>query len=138
VNLAPLQNGARRLEAAASRFEQAYAAVMKESGTALDSAGTARLNALLFRAERALAAGDGLPRRPWYRQLLVAPGWYSGYAPKTLPGVREAIEAKQWAEAETQAAVIGRALEDEAGVLDRASDMLERRSRGLDGSPRGT
>ena len=95
VNLAPLQNGARRLEAAASRFEQAYAAVMKESGTALDSAGTARLNALLFRAERALAAGDGLPRRPWYRQLLVAPGWYSGYAPKTLPGVREAIEAKQ-------------------------------------------
>jgi N-acetylated-alpha-linked acidic dipeptidase len=135
LNLAPLQNGATRLATAATRFEQAYATLMKNGGTSLDSAGTARLNALLFRAERALAAGDGLPRRPWYRQLLAAPGWYTGYAPKIMPGVREAIEAKRWAEAEAQVAVLGQALEAEAAELDRASAMLERSTGGLDASP---
>ena len=63
--------------------------------------------------------------RPWYRQLLAAPGWYTGYAAKTMPGVREAIEGKRWAEAETQAAVLGRALEQEAAVLDEAAALLE-------------
>jgi N-acetylated-alpha-linked acidic dipeptidase len=130
LNLAPLQNGATRLATAATRFEQAYAALMKDGGKSLDSAGTAQLNALLFRAERALAAGEGLPRRLWYRQLLAAPGWYTGYAPKIMPGVREAIEAKRWAEAEAQAAVLGRALEAEAAELEQASDVMERNSRG--------
>jgi N-acetylated-alpha-linked acidic dipeptidase len=134
LNLAPLQNGAGRVESAASRFEQAYANLMKDD-TALDSAGTAGLNTLLFQAERALAAGDGLPRRPWYRQLLAAPGWYTGYSAKTLPGVREAIEARRWAEAEAQAGALGHALETEAALLDRASELLERRAPGLDASP---
>jgi N-acetylated-alpha-linked acidic dipeptidase len=134
LNLAPLQNGVGRLESAASRFERAYAPVVK-GDTALDSAGTAALNALLFQAERALATGDGLPRRPWYRQLLAAPGWYTGYSAKTLPGVREAIEARHWAEAEAQAGALGHALETEAALLDRASELLGRRAPVLDASP---
>ncbi len=134
LNLAPLQNGAGRLESAAARFERAYAPVVK-GDTALDSAGTAALNALLFQAERALAAGDGLPRRPWYRQLLAAPGWYTGYSPKTIPGVREAVEARRWAEAEAQAGALGRALQAEAALLDRASELLEHRAAGLDAPP---
>ena len=135
LNLAPLENGASRLESAAARFERAYAARSKAGPAASDSAGTTQLNALLFRAERTLAAGEGLPRRPWYRQLLAAPGWYTGYAPKIMPGVREAVEARRWVEAETQSAVLGRALVKEAAVLDQASELLERSVRGLDVSP---
>ena len=59
------------------------------------------------RAEHALAPAEGLPSRPWYRQLLSAPGWYTGYAAKTMPGVREAIEGKRWDEAEAQAGRAG-------------------------------
>ena len=72
----------------------------------------------------------GLPRRPWYRQLLSAPGWYTGYSAKTLPGVREAIEGKRWSEAEEQAAALGQALEAEAAVLDQAAELLERAGAG--------
>ena len=84
----------------------------------------ARLNGLLGQAERALAPPEGLPRRPWYRQLLTAPGWYTGYNPKTMPEVREAIEGKRWTEAEAGAAALGQALEGQAGVLEQAAGVL--------------
>jgi hypothetical protein len=42
-----------------------------------------------------------------------------------MPGVREAIEAKRWPEAESQAEVLERALEREAAVLDQAAALLE-------------
>ena len=126
LNFAPLQNGSTRLKSSTSRFEVAYGAAMKSGASELDSATVGRVNGLLLNAERALAPESGLPRRPWYRQLLSAPGWYTGYSAKTMPGVREAIEAKRWDEAESQAAVLGRALEAEAVVLDSASALLER------------
>ena len=130
LNFAPLQNAASRLKSATSRFEVAYTAAAKGGGLTLDSARTVELNALLLQAERALAPGTGLPRRPWYRQLISAPGWYTGYAPKTMPGVREAIEGKRWSEAEEQAAALGAALEAEAAQLDKAAELLEQAGRG--------
>ncbi len=65
-----------------------------------------------------------MPRRPWYRHLLSAPGWYTGYSPKTMPGVREAIEGKRWKEAETGAAALGQALGRQADVLEQAAGVL--------------
>jgi N-acetylated-alpha-linked acidic dipeptidase len=124
LNFAPLQNGAARLKSATSRFETAYAAMPADS-SALGADAADRINALLLRAEHSLAPAGGLPRRPWYLQLISAPGWYTGYGAKTMPGVREALEAKRWDEAETQAAVLGRALEAEAAALDTASALLE-------------
>jgi len=69
--------------------------------------------------------GEGLPRRPWYRQLLSAPGLYTGYVAKTMPGVREAIEGKHWDLAEAQAGILGGALVAESEFLDQASALLE-------------
>ena len=126
LDFAPLQNGAARLKSATSRFENAYAAAVKADGVGPDSGASSRLNALLLQAERATAPEGGLPRRPWYRQVLSAPGWYTGYGAKTMPGVREAIEAKRWPEAEAEAVRLGQALEAEAQVLDEASALLER------------
>ena len=99
-------------------------------GPGLGTATLDSLNALLLAAEHAMAPAEGLPRRPWYRQLISAPGWYTGYAAKTLPGVREAIEAKRWDEAEVQSAALGRALAREAEMLDQASALLERAAPG--------
>jgi N-acetylated-alpha-linked acidic dipeptidase len=124
LNLAPLQNGSTRLKSATSRYETAYGSAMKAGG-GLDSARIGQVNRLLARADRAMAPDTGLPRRPWYRLLLSAPGWYTGYVAKTMPGVREAIEGKRWGEAEEQAATLGRALEAEAVALDSAAAILE-------------
>ncbi len=128
LDFAPLQNGATRLKSATARYESAYTAESKRT-VALESARARQHNALLLQAERALAPAEGLPRRPWYRQLIAAPGWYTGYNPKTMPGIREAIEAKRWEEAEHQAAALGTALQAEAAALDRAAELLEQAAR---------
>jgi N-acetylated-alpha-linked acidic dipeptidase len=73
-----------------------------------------------------LTDATGLPRRPWYRHLLYAPGFYTGYAVKTMPGVREAIEEKQYAEAESEIARVARALEREKALVEAAAADLER------------
>ena len=83
------------------------------------------VNARLMQAERQLTDDAGLPKRPWYRHLLYAPGYYTGYAVKTMPGVREAIEQKEYAEAETEIARVAKALEREAALIESVSAQLE-------------
>jgi len=84
------------------------------------------LNATLRQSERALMSATGLPRRPWYRHQIYAPGFYTGYGVKTLPGVREAIEQKNWSEAEQQIAVTAQALAAHTSVVGRAAEQLEK------------
>jgi N-acetylated-alpha-linked acidic dipeptidase len=126
LNFTPIENGVDRLGRAADKYEEALTSAMKDGGKALRSDSVARVNALLLQTERALTPKAGLPRRPWYKNLLSAPGWYTGYAAKTFPGVREAIEGKRWIEAEEQAATLGRTLEEEAEAIERAAEELER------------
>lgn len=73
-------------------------------------------DANLIQAERALI-GPGLPRRNWYRHLIYAPGYYTGYGVKTLPGIREAIEQRSWQEAEFQAKLA-------ADAIDRVTKLV--------------
>ncbi len=118
LNLVPLQNAAARLRAAAERFDTAVADGANQTRLA-DEAVTGRLDAALAGLDRALTSPDGLPRRPWFRHQIYAPGYYTGYGVKTLPGVREAIEQHHWPEAEAQAVRT-------AGAIDRAADLLDR------------
>ena len=122
LNFAPLENAANALTRAADRYKKALDAarskVTPESARAV--------NLRLIQSERQLTDPAGLPRRPWYRHLLYAPGYYTGYAVKTMPGVREAIEEKHYAEAEAEIVRVARALEREKALLDAASADLER------------
>jgi N-acetylated-alpha-linked acidic dipeptidase len=124
VSLAPIENGLDRLTRAAKSYEEALTGARQRVAT-LSQDQAQRINSLLLRIERSLTSLEGLPRRPWYRHQLSAPGWYTGYSPKTLPGVREAIEAKRWKEAEEQGSKIGQALEREAASIDSVSAELK-------------
>jgi N-acetylated-alpha-linked acidic dipeptidase len=76
------------------------------------------LNAELALAERRLTSDEGLPGRPWIRHLLYAPGTYTGYGAKTIPGVREALEQGRYEEAQGQLAVVAKAIANEAAFID--------------------
>jgi N-acetylated-alpha-linked acidic dipeptidase len=125
LNFSPVENAADRLKRAAGAYEDALDRIGNKSG-ALTLENTNQLNGLLLQVERLLAPQGGLPRRPWYRQVLSAPGWYTGYSPKTLPGITEAIEGKRWREGEDEAARLGRALDEESAAIERLTDMLGR------------
>ncbi len=124
LDFAPLDNAADALTRSADRYQRALAGARAKGG--LSPEAVTALNQKLIEAERRLTSADGLPRRPWYHYLLFAPGVYTGYAAKTLPGVREAIEQKRWDEANQQIGVLAQALRSEAELLDSASSDLEK------------
>jgi N-acetylated-alpha-linked acidic dipeptidase len=122
LNFAPLENAAEALTQAAARYHAA--ADMARPKLALNTSAARAVNGRLMQAERQLTDDAGLPKRPWYRHLLYAPGFYTGYAVKTMPGVREAIEQKEYAGAEVEIVRVAKALEREAALLDSISASL--------------
>lgn len=123
LNFAPLQNAHERLRASADAYDAAYAS----KGAALDPARRARLNGLLRDIDQLLLDPRGLPGRPWYRNMIYAPGAFTGYGVKTLPGVREAIEERRFADAETYVERIAKVLRDYAERLDQARAVIDPR-----------
>jgi len=127
LNFAPLENGAAALSEAAARYQRAAAAARAKLTT--DAALAKPVNARLIQSERQLIDPDGLPRRPWYRHLLYAPGFYTGYGVKTMPGVRESLEQKQYPDAEKEIVRVAKALDRETALISAAAADLERLSK---------
>jgi N-acetylated-alpha-linked acidic dipeptidase len=125
LNFAPMQNAVDSLTRSAKHYQQALSQQQASLGDDAVAGKLAALNQKLMESERRLTNADGLPRRPWYKHLLYAPGVYTGYGVKTVPGVREAIEQKRYAEAEQEIVRVAKALEDEAALIESAARELE-------------
>jgi N-acetylated-alpha-linked acidic dipeptidase len=124
LNLAPMRNGLAVLERASEQYEKALGHAEEGDGAGLARASMAAVNAQLIAVERTLTLPDGLPGRPWYRNQIYAPGLYTGYGVKTLPGVRESIEEKQWKVAEEQAVRVGKVLENAGEKIQSAAAAI--------------
>jgi N-acetylated-alpha-linked acidic dipeptidase len=124
LNFAPLDNAADALVHSAEHYHQAVLRKQGEFG-GMDAALLNSLNEKLIESERKLTSEEGLPRRPWYKHLLYAPGVYSGYDVKTIPGVREGIELKRYDEAEKEIARVAKALLDESALIESAAQELK-------------
>ena len=122
LNFAPIQNATDSLARVAERFEKAYGGL---PGSAASSAALAQVNALLRQSDQVMLIPDGLPKRPWYQHALYAPGYYTGYGVKTMPGVREAIEQRDWKLADEQVTKLSAALLRESDLIARAAQLLE-------------
>jgi N-acetylated-alpha-linked acidic dipeptidase len=120
LNFAPLLNALDSLDRAASRYDRAYARAVVEGRSGVAQT----VNARLLQAERALTSTEGLKGRPWYVHMLYAPGFYTGYGVKTIPGVREAIEQGQWEDADREIARAGAAVEREATLISGLATTL--------------
>jgi N-acetylated-alpha-linked acidic dipeptidase len=108
------------LQAAADAFTKAGALLRARGEKALnasDATTLADVNRRLMMAERDLIEPSGLPDRPWYRHVIYAPGLYTGYGVKTVPGVREAVDAHNDVRAADQAQIVIRALQRAAKTL---------------------
>ncbi|MFT6370053.1 MAG: N-acetylated-alpha-linked acidic dipeptidase, partial [Maribacter sp.] len=104
LNFAPVQNELASLNTTIKMLSLT-------NGIQISKAKQEELNQKLIGAERMLTAEKGLPRRPWFKHQIYAPGFYTGYGVKTLPGVREAIEQKDWKEAQEQITVLSNTLQ---------------------------
>jgi N-acetylated-alpha-linked acidic dipeptidase len=118
-NFALLQNALARLQENARNYERALT-----NGRLLSVEARKSVDQILIQTERALLRSEGLPRRPWYKHLVYAPGFYTGYGVKTLPGVREAIEERHWAEADEQIEIAAKALEKFSAEIENATFLV--------------
>ena len=122
LNFATLDNALEALEVAATHYGKARVLVQTKAPV---PATLAPINQELLQAERKLTSPAGLPRRPWMQHLIYAPGWYTGYGAKTLPGVREGIEQAQYVEAEAQMSALARVVTAEAAYVEHIAAELD-------------
>jgi N-acetylated-alpha-linked acidic dipeptidase len=120
LNFAPLQNALARLQESARAYDAALRA-LDAQGHTLAPAAQAALDDALRQTERAMLREQGLPRRSWFRHQIYAPGYYTGYGVKTLPAVREAIEQRNWSEAEQQINLVAETITQIAAAIDTAT-----------------
>ncbi len=119
MDFSALDESIAALDKAAIHFSDARSAASGLSAERLKT-----LNAELTLADRKLISSQGLPGRPWVRNLIYAPGTYAGYGVKTIPGVREAIEQGRYPEAKEQVVVVSKAINDEAAYIERIATEI--------------
>lgn len=118
LNFAPLQNALSKLQTSARNYQRA-------SRNKTSIAVSKQLDETLYKTERALTNPNGLPRRDWFKHQIYAPGFYTGYGVKTLPGVREAIEQRNYQEAEEQIKIAAATIEKFASEVDKAAALYK-------------
>jgi N-acetylated-alpha-linked acidic dipeptidase len=120
IDFAPLENAVAALQRSARAYDSALAA----HGAAMQAEKLARLQTMMQSINQTLAPDIGLPGRPWYRNLIYAPGHLTGYGAKTLPGVREAIEDRRWHDADRYAVLTANAVQAFSDRLTQAGALL--------------
>jgi N-acetylated-alpha-linked acidic dipeptidase len=129
LNFAPLQNAVATLQQSAHRFESLRAKAINNGSYVPNPDGQSALDKRFLQLEQDLVHPDGLPRRPWYRHVVYAPGFYTGYGVKTLPGIREAIEQRDWGETTQQISIAAEALEHFSNALNQCCSTWEKELR---------
>ena len=99
------------------------------SGFKLSAKQSARIDELMGRMEQALTDPNGLPGREWFKHLIYAPGLLTGYGVKTVPGVREALEARNWQQADQYAGITAKVLDGYRADLDKLTALLQANAR---------
>ncbi|HNP21204.1 MAG TPA: transferrin receptor-like dimerization domain-containing protein [Panacibacter sp.] len=111
IDFSPLQNALAALERATDETAAKWDKLMTSPS------GADAFNSALYKAEQQLLLPNGLPRRGWYKHSIYAPGFYTGYGVKTMPGIREAIEQRSWVEAQEQ-------IKADADVINKMATFL--------------
>jgi N-acetylated-alpha-linked acidic dipeptidase len=120
IDFAGLKSAAEAFATAGANARAQGDALLAGAGGAASAAALARMNRTLIMAERDLIEPAGLPDRPWFRHVIYAPGLYTGYGVKTIPGVREAVDAGNYKRGAEQATVVIRALQRATKTLQGA------------------
>jgi N-acetylated-alpha-linked acidic dipeptidase len=119
LNFSNLENAIAQLKEASEKFQKQYSSAVQ-----LPVDKQNELNEILYKLERSLINENGLPRRSWYKHQIYAPGYYTGYDVKTLPGIREAIEQRNWKEAQENIEIVSKTIETYTQQVQHAINII--------------
>ena len=120
----PLDAAYSRLKASAWNYEKALNKFKRGS---LSAEQKAQINYLLKNVEQSMQRENGLPRRDWFKHMIYAPGYYTGYGVKTLPGIREGLEERNWDEVDLFIGEVSKALDRASSTINNATNILSER-----------
>jgi N-acetylated-alpha-linked acidic dipeptidase len=120
LNFSNLENTLLQLKKSTEEFQQLYAKAIQ-----LSTDKQKQLNEILYKAEHSLIQSNGLPRRSWYKHQIYAPGFYTGYGVKTIPGVREAVEQCNWKEAQENIEIVSGTLQHYIAEVNKAINLVK-------------
>ena len=124
LNFAPVRNAVAALDEAAAEYDAAVARALS-GAVAMDRAAMESLNGRIRKVEQLLTDERGLPKRPWFKHQIYAPGFYTGYGVKTLPGIREAIEQREWDLVPVQMARLAEVVLRAAAAMEEAARLMD-------------
>ncbi len=113
LDFSPLENALANLKKSTDSLQSTFKEKIKDNNVSVS------FNESLYKAEQQLLNETGLPRRSWYKHTLYAPGFYTGYGVKTMPGIREAIEQRNWKEAQDQVEIDAKAIKKLADYFEQ-------------------
>ena len=108
LDFAGLTKQLETLKQSSVKYDSLLAAAMQKGS--VDAVRASAVNEALMKTERVLTRAEGLPNREWYKHQIYAPGFYTGYGVKTVPGVREAVDGQDWPLAKRQTTVVEQCL----------------------------
>lgn len=123
LNFSVLENAMMQMKNRTEDFQKQY-----DDAARLPVDKQNELNQILYTIERSLINENGLPRRAWYKHQIYAPGYYTGYGVKTLPGIREAIEQRNWKEAQDNIEIVSKTIEKYTQQVQRAMGVMNNKS----------
>ena len=121
LDFSPVENAIAQLKKTTDALKTSISKAEK-----LDAASLNSLNQILYQAEQKLLYENGLPRRPWYKHQIYAPGYYTGYGVKTLPGLREGIEESNWSETKERIEILAKTILKFDGAVQEALSILSK------------
>ena len=125
IDFEAIESALKALRDAGQGYEETLAGLSDASAEAvLGNARVSELNQLLYTSERRLGYDEGLPNREWFRHQVYAPGFYTGYGVKTIPGVREGIEEEEWEAARFYVRVVSEALSSLTEQVEQAERIV--------------
>jgi N-acetylated-alpha-linked acidic dipeptidase len=95
ISYAGIKNALSEIKTNVTKLQSA---LDKTDFSSLSTKQRQKIDKMIYQSERFLTDEQGLPRRPWFKHFIYAPGFYTGYGVKTLPAIREAIEERKWTE----------------------------------------
>lgn len=123
LNFSSLENAMVLLKNSADEFQK-----LSNAALLLAPDKQKEINKSLYQIERSLLQVNGLPRRPWYKHQIYAPGYYTGYGVKTIPGVREGIEQRNFTEAQENIEIVGKTLNTYISEINKTITLLKPKS----------
>ena len=122
-NFSNLESAYKKLLSSAWKYEKS----IKSNGVGnLSQNDKVLINKLLRDVEKSMTLDKGLPRRPWFKNMIYAPGFYTGYGVKTLPGIREGLEQRNWDEVSDYITEVSNALTRASLKIEQAADIINK------------